>query len=142
MIVDFLTATFGESDEVFLPGLAKKIDPGAVKLETRHGFAEDWALWSTDRLKWDHKGEMLARLCLPGSALALFRENGGTMDDLIVMTGESSAHFTWVDLAFDWHIEAMPLIDRMVENVHAGNYVSRWRLENPRSCVRTKWRGG
>lgn len=106
MIVDFLTATFGESDEAFLPKLTKNIDPGAVKLETRHSYAEDWALWGTGRLKWDHRGEMLARLSLPGSALALYRESGGTINDLIVMTGEAGAHFTRVDLAFDWEIEA------------------------------------
>ena len=89
-------------------------------------------------MKWDHRGEMLARLSLPGGALALHRENGGTVDELIIMIGEAGGRFTRVDVAFDWEIEATPVIDQMVESIQKGEYTSRWQLENARSCVRTR----
>ena len=83
MIVDYLTFTFTEEHEDKLPGLLKVIDSGAVRLETKTGYANDWSLWGTGRLKWGHQGEMLARLSLPGSALALYRESGGKVGELI-----------------------------------------------------------
>ena len=39
MIVDYLTFTFAEERENKLPGLVKRIDPGAVSLESKSGYA-------------------------------------------------------------------------------------------------------
>jgi hypothetical protein len=69
--------------------LVRKIDPGAVPLETKTGYTEDWSLWGSGRLKWGHQGEMVARLSLSGSALALFRESGGDVTSLIVAIGDA-----------------------------------------------------
>ena len=89
MIVDYLTYTFVEEHEGNLSGLAKAIDPGAVALETRTGYAHDWSLWGSGRLKWGHRGEAIARLSLPGSALALHRESGGDVGSLVILIGEA-----------------------------------------------------
>ena len=62
MIVDYLIFTFADEHEDNLPGLVKKIDPGAVALETRTGYTHDWSLWGNGRLKWGHPGEAVARL--------------------------------------------------------------------------------
>ena len=89
MIVDYLTFTFAKENEKKLSGLVEGIDAGAVPLETKNGYTEDWCLWGKGRLKWRHQGEMLARLSLPGSALALFRESGGNVSSLVITIGDA-----------------------------------------------------
>jgi hypothetical protein len=135
MIVDYLTYTFVEEHEGNLSGLAKAIDPGAVALETRTGYAHDWSLWGSGRLKWGHRGEAIARLSLPGSALALHRESGGDVGSLVILIGEAGGRCTRVDFAFDWMVEAPAVINRIVESLKQGAYTSRWQLENSRSCT-------
>jgi hypothetical protein len=135
MIVDYLTYTFAEEHEDNLADLAKAIDPGAVALETRTGYAHDWSLWGNGRLKWEHPGEAVARLSLPGGALALHRESGGDVGSLVILIGEAGGRCTRVDFAFDWPVEAPPVIDRIVESLRQGAYTSRWQLENSQSCT-------
>jgi hypothetical protein len=138
MIVDYLTYTFGEDHEVNLLGLVKRIDPGAVPLETKSGYAHDWILWGNGRLQWGHRGDVVARLSLPGSALALYREAGGDIGSLIIMIGEAGGRCTRVDFAFDWDVEASPVIDRIISSIRDSEYTSRWRLENNRSSLINK----
>jgi hypothetical protein len=138
MIVDYLTFTFAKEDEKKLPGLVGEIDAGAVPLETKNGYTEDWCLWGSGRLKWRHQGEMLARLSLPGSALALFRESGGNVSSLVITIGDAGGRCTRVDFAFDWELAATPVIDRIAESIQGGNYTSRWKLENSRSSYRIR----
>jgi hypothetical protein len=137
MIVDYLTYTFAQENEENLPELVKEIDRGAVQLEAKHGYTSDWCLWGKGRLKWGHVGDVLARLSLPGSALALYREGGGDIGPLVIAIGEAGGRCTRVDFAFDWDIEASRVIERVRESIEAGHYTSRWRLKNPRSCTRT-----
>jgi hypothetical protein len=47
MIVDYLTFTFVKEHEDKLADLVKKIDPGAVAVETKSGYAEYWSLWGS-----------------------------------------------------------------------------------------------
>jgi hypothetical protein len=136
VIVDYLTYTFAEECEDKLPALVREIDPGAVQLEARHGYTADWCVWGKRRLKWGHVGAVLARLSLPGSALALFREGGGDVGSLVITLGEAGGRCSRVDFAFDWPTEASLVIERVASRIVAGHYTSRWRLENARSCIR------
>ena len=56
MIVDYLTFTFAEEHEDKLADLVKKIDPGAVSLETKSGHTEYWSLWGNHWLRWVTEG--------------------------------------------------------------------------------------
>ena len=44
MIVDYLTFTFGKEHEDMLPNLGRKIDPGAVAIDAKNGYAESRSL--------------------------------------------------------------------------------------------------
>ena len=136
MIVDYLTFTFAEEHENKLADLVKKVDPGAVAVETKSGYAEYWSLWGSGWLKWGHRGDVLAHLSLPGSALVLYRESVGDIGTLIVTIGDAGGRCTRVDFAFDWEVEASSVIGQMVESITEGNFTSRWKLDNARSCQR------
>jgi hypothetical protein len=138
VIVDYLTFTFPREAERSLRGVVAAVDPGAVALDTKNGYREDWSLWGVGRFQWGHRAGMVARASLPGSGLGLYREAGGQTRELLDLVAGAEGRCTRVDLAFDWAVDAGEIIDRIVEHVVRGLYASRWRLENSNSCYRTR----
>jgi|GEM_PF-3385580 len=137
MIADYLTFTFAKNHEPGLPDLVRRIDPDAAPIDSKTGYTADWSVWGSGRLQWGHRGDVSARLNLPGKALALLRESDVDVKEFVIMILEAGAKCTRVDYAFDWGVDASPMIDRIVECIRAGHYTSRWRLQNPSSCRRT-----